>query len=263
MTMDPPLRTPEEEVDEALKALGKTIKEKFKQAGLGETVTALATVILAVAGVWGLVIYGGQLTAMRGQLNQMGTQAAEMQKQTNLMRQQMVGTQAAYLSVAMIFTATGVFNMNIINVGLVSATGVHIHGEGHRLRLSDGARIGASVPLIQAYDVIAAKDPKSPSWLMPWHPQVDNTQGWPAGWPGRDSFSFEGEITYQNGFGDPIRDPFCWKWLPRYTLVFKSGYSSGGGGGLWQCRDFNERVHVILEEEKLVENGADRPDRPL
>lgn len=61
--------TPEDEVDKCLKAIGDNLKEKFKAAGLGESVTAGATAILAVAGVIGLFIYGGQLTATRRAAN--------------------------------------------------------------------------------------------------------------------------------------------------------------------------------------------------
>jgi uncharacterized protein YoxC len=74
-----------------VRKIPNSIKEKFKAADLGESVTALATLILAVAGIIGLVIYGGQLTAMQGQLDQ-------MQKQTTVMRRQMVGTEAAALA---------------------------------------------------------------------------------------------------------------------------------------------------------------------
>jgi exopolyphosphatase/pppGpp-phosphohydrolase len=48
---DQPPRIPEEEVDEALKALGNNIKEKFKAAGLGESVTAVATEFLRWPGL--------------------------------------------------------------------------------------------------------------------------------------------------------------------------------------------------------------------
>jgi hypothetical protein len=77
------------------------------------------------------------------------------------------------------------------------------------------------------------------------------------------TFSFEGEITYQNGFGDGIRDTFCWKWLPPYMIKFKSGLANGGGSSFVLCRNFDQRVRLTLEAEKQAENGADRPDPPL
>lgn len=53
----------EEQVDEFLREIGANLKDKFKDAGLGETVTAVATVILAIATVVAVVIYGRQLAA--------------------------------------------------------------------------------------------------------------------------------------------------------------------------------------------------------
>ena len=222
-------------------------------------------IILAAIGIWALTIYHGQLTAMQGQLDQMDKQSAEMQKQTTVMRQQMVGSQAATLETVFQFIQSGEFIANLTNDGLVSATGVHIHGHAQRLRLTDGIRIGDSFPFDDTFPIIASKGVQRPSWILPWHPrELTYKQEWPAGWPGRESFSFEGEITYQNGFGDGIRDTFCQKWLPRYTIQFKSGgLQIGGGGSLVPCRNFDQRVRLTLGAEKQAENGADRPDPPL
>jgi hypothetical protein len=222
-------------------------------------------IVLAAIGIWALTIYHGQLTAMQGQLNQMGKQSVEMQKQTNVLRQQMVGTQAAALETVFQFVPTGQFIINVANDGLVSAIGVHIHGQAQRLRLTDGGRYGDPFPLEEKYPVIAPKGRQTPSWFLPWQPResMDNKE-WPAGWPGRESFTFEGEITYQNGFGEEIRDNFCQKYLPRYLIVFKAGgYSTGGGGTLEPCRNFDQRVRSILEAERQAEHGADRPNPPV
>jgi hypothetical protein len=183
------------------------------------------------------------------------------------MRQQMVGSQASALETGFMFAPNGQFVINVANDGLVSATGVHIQGQAQRLRLADGKRFGDPFPFEEKYPVIAPtpKGREAPSWFLPWHPRdLMDKQEWPAGWPGKESFTFEGEITYQNGFGDQIRDPFCQKYLPRYTLVFKAGgLQQGGGGILVPCRNFDQRVRSILEAEKQAENGADRPDPPL
>jgi uncharacterized membrane protein YgcG len=220
---------------------------------------------LAAIGIVALWIYHGQLTAMQGQLDQMGKQSAEMQKQTTVLRQQMVGTQAAALVPVFQFVPTGQFIINVDNDGLVSASGVHIHGQAQRLRLTDGKRYGDPFPFEEKFPIIAPKGRQAPSWFLPWHPRelMDNKE-WPAGWPGRESFTFEGEIRYQNGFGDEIRDTFCQKYIPRYFIQFKSGgLSMGGGGALESCRNFDQRVRSILAAEKQAENGADRPDPPL
>lgn len=62
-------RTPEDEVDEFFKSFGRDVRDKFKNAGLVESVTAISTVILAVVTTWAVSIYGGQLKAMRKQLD--------------------------------------------------------------------------------------------------------------------------------------------------------------------------------------------------
>ncbi len=248
---------------------GNQPKEDIRQLAKDVHWTTHATfwsqVGLGLIGVVALWIYHGQLTAMQGQLDQMGRQSAEMQKQTTVLRQQMVGTQAAALETVLTFVPSGELTINVINNGLVSATGVHIHGQAQRLRSADGVRIGDSFPLDETFPIIAAKGRPSPSWFLPWHPrEFIYERGWPVGWPGRETFSFEGEITYQNGFGDGIRDTFCQKWLPRYTIQFKSGgLQISNGGALVPCRNFDRTVRMILEAEKQAENGADRPDRPF
>lgn len=73
-------RTPEEEVDEFLKTFGRNLRDKFKAAGLIESITAISTTILAVVTVIAVCIYGGQLTVMRGQLNQMAQQYPEIKR---------------------------------------------------------------------------------------------------------------------------------------------------------------------------------------
>jgi hypothetical protein len=215
-------------------------------------------IVLAVIGIWALTIYHGQLTAMQGQLNQMSNQSAEMQKQTTVLRQQLVGSQAASLDIVLTFVPSGDLTINLINNGLVSATGVHIHGQAQRLRLPDGVRIGNSFPLDETFPIIAPKGRQSPSWALPWHPrELTYKPGWPAGWPGRETFSFEGQIAYQNGFDTGIRDTFCQKWLPRYSIQFK--LMESGGGGLVPCRNFDQSIRSTLEAERNAENGADRP----
>jgi hypothetical protein len=225
----------------------------------------IVQVLLAV-GTWlafiAAAIYAG---IAAHQANIMNQTYGQIQKQTTLMRQQMVGTQAAALETVFQFTQSGQFIVNVVNDGLVSATGIHIHGQAERLRLTDGSRIGGSFPFDETFPIIPPKGVQRPSWFLPWHPrELPDKQEWPAGWPGRESFTFEGEITYQNGFGDKIRNTFCQKFLPRYTLLFKSGgLSVGGGGTLEPCRNFDQRVRSILEAEKQAERGADRPDPPI
>jgi hypothetical protein len=222
----------------------------------------IVQVILTV-GTWlafiAAAIYAGIAARQATIMNQT---YGQIQKQTTLMRQQMVGTQAATLETLLTFVPSGEFTINVINDGLVSAIDVHIHGQAQRLR--DGVRIGESFPLDETLPIVAPKQRQSPSWLLPWHPRVAYPQVWPAGWPGRETFSFQGEITYQNGFGDEIRDTFCWKWLPFYFIQFRvGGYSTGGGNLLVPCRNFDQRVRATLEAEKQAENGADRPNPPL
>jgi hypothetical protein len=252
----------QEDIERAISTL-QTPEADRTHARTYRRINFIVQVILAV-GTWlafiAAAIYAGIAARQASIMNQT---YGQIEKQTTLMRQQMVGTQAAALETVWTFVPSGQFIANVTNDGLVSATGVHIHGHAQRLR--DGVRVGDSFPFDETFPIIAPKGVQRPSWILPWHPrELMYKQEWPAGWPGRESLSFEGEITYQNGFGDGMRDTFCQKWLPRYFIQFKAGgYSTGGGDILVPCRNFDQMVRSILEAEKQAENGAEHPIPPL
>lgn len=54
---------PEDEVDLFFRELGASLRDKFVKASLGEAITAAATIVVAISGIFALSIYGGQLAA--------------------------------------------------------------------------------------------------------------------------------------------------------------------------------------------------------
>jgi len=179
-------------------------------------------------------------------------------KQTTLMRQQLIGSQAAILTLGLDFKGNGELTANFNNSGHVTAADVHIRIEGAKQKIASSERIGDPITLEYSKPFIKAQDGDSKTWLTPWRPhELTDKPEWPKGWPGQETFSFSGVLTYQNGFGDEIGEPFCWKWIPKMTITTKR--QSSGGGGLIFCKDFDTGVRATQEAEKQAEEERSAP----
>jgi len=179
----------------------------------------------------------------------------------DLLRQQLVGTQAAIVTLSLMFRDNGELMANLVNEGRVTATDAHVRIDATKNTWPDDRPVGA--PVVREYDVppIAGQGGDQKTWTMPWHPhQLTDKQEWPKGWPGPETFSFSAKWSYKNGFGDKITGASCWKWVPNFTITTKR--QSSGGGGLVDCRDFDAGIRETQEAEKHAEEergGAPRP----
>jgi hypothetical protein len=191
------------------------------------------------------IISDGQLTTLQNTLG-------EFQKQTRLMKQQLVGTQSATLNLTLWFSGNGL-NVSLENMGIVTATNVHFKLDIAPQTVSDLRTTGAPISFEPA-DIapIKGKEAWSHTFLLPWHPpQLTNKKEWPADWPGKNTFELRGKFSYQNGFGDEVSEEFCKKWLPEFTITTKAQSSSGGG--LYACDEFKADIRSVLEDERTAE----------
>jgi hypothetical protein len=185
----------------------------------------------------------------------MSSQLKEMQEQTTINRQQLVGTQAALLHFSGVsFDRSGEIAIALNNAGHVTAADVRFRVEVTRETIRDQRQIGEPFVFDPLHiEPIKAGDSWSPANLFtPWRPhQLAEEHTWPPNWPGNETFVFRGNFSYQDGFGGKQTGEFCQQWLPNFEIKTKVGIS--GGGGLYSCDQFKLAIPSILDQEKKAE----------
>jgi hypothetical protein len=217
-------------------------------------VASLALVVLlalAAMNVW-------QLNEMRKASWDSGMAARAAVDQAKLIRQQLVGTEAAVLDAGLNLSSDGQLEAWLNNTGMVTATDIHFSLEATENSLRSGSRIGAPLHFEPAVPPIGASKGFSKIWPVPWHPeQLDKKGAGSTDWPGDVTYIFRGTYSYQDGFGDRIDQEFCKEWLPDFRIV--SAQQTTGGGGLYPCDDIAATVRSVQERQKKAAQGLERP----
>lgn len=215
------------------------------------------TFALELIGLIVLCIYAGYTIKIYC-ANQQAADAAhdtliEIQKQTKLARQQLVGTQAAIVrdDQPNWDISKGRFAALLLNDGAVTATHVELKAEVFKQSIPDGKIIGTPF-IIEAHDeVIASKGHLDPSVTIPsWHTYTVEAKDW----PGHEAFVYKGRFSYDDGFGDVHSHDFCYFWLPAWKIESK-GLGWGGGGNFQGGCDVSAAIRTYFDFKKRVESG--------
>jgi hypothetical protein len=167
--------------------------------------------------------------------NKRAAQAAQdtfgqIQKQTTLMRQQLVGTQAAIirLSDPVWNPATNKLKIVLTNNGSsVTGTVTSFNVDIQRKTLPAQKSVGEPIHVQLLNQVI----PKGISYEidkeLPWSfPEIKDQNLW----PGKQMVTFAGSYTYDDGFGDIASQNFCAIYVPFWWAdTPMQGYPAGGG----------------------------------
>jgi hypothetical protein len=191
----------------------------------------------------------------------------QVKEQTGVLRQQLVGTQGAVLDFGFSYLdSTGELRITAFNaVGRVNATHGHLRVNASQRRIANDSIIGTPFHFDADLPPIIGGRGWSPSppWIVPWRlTEHERTQGstWDPQWPGKRTFVFQGELTYDDGFRNEVSQSFCKKWVPGYAISYKQQTSGGGGGtALVDCGNFENFVRSVKQQEKEAEQGADHP----
>ena len=168
----------------------------------------------------------------------------EIQKQTTLLRQQLIGTQAARLDFIPSFEPDNKLVISISNSGVLPATNVKMTLEVHREDIKSGRIIGK--PLTFTHDFPPVLGSKGAEWrtILSWAAEHGITQPpkWEPGWPFGETTKLSGAITYFNGFedGPPIR--ICKEWLPAYVVT-----NFGNTAEFADCQEFKTKIDAVHE----------------
>lgn len=176
----------------------------------------------------------------------------QIQKQTDLMRQQLIGNQAAVITTTIppFSSDTNLSERELIfqldNTGALVGTLISFEAEVQRRSLPKGTPIGEPTIVRAQNKKIQKGRPFQAHAYLGWSlPELKSGEAW----PGNEFVTVEGSYTYENGFDERFTQRLCYVWVPHWLLP--KPYNWGGGGwdnenGGQPCRtvqDFaNERL---------------------
>jgi hypothetical protein len=184
------------------------------------------------------------------------TAAEAAQEQARLMKQQLVGTQAASLHFDMWLDEStrqvGVVLNNNGNGNGVRARDIHLTWSIALVSIATRLQIG------KRYTYSPKIDPLKASIMDSWQQHIElpwpipsipsqNENEVPLNWPGETAIKVFGTLSYNNGFGDRYHpESICKIWLPRWRVkIAERQYSEGGG--LIKCDLLDATIRNELE----------------
>jgi hypothetical protein len=217
----------------------RTLKQKWALVSLNNQLTVIATLVIALATVVNL----GVAVAMWNEMRKSGTdthdlavaanqQAKNTQDQTTIMRQQLVGTQAAVFTLQPPQWDSEFRKLTLVlsNDGDINGTVIDFSSKVQRKTLPELSPIGDAVSIEFSNQLIAKNQNHQPTEILPWPlPEIDVNL-----WPGNQVVTFEGHFTYNDGFDDKITKNFCYFWLPHWYVHVLTANGAGWAGGGWK-----------------------------
>jgi hypothetical protein len=225
--------------------------EFIKKPEHANAIMAIFTILIFVATVAYALIALAQWSAMSGQLK-------EIQKQTTLTRQQLVGTQGAVITLNGEPAWDGTkqsLRVHLVNSGSVTGMITSFTATLQRRRLPEQRPIGEPFSI----EISNREMPKSEGFDLekglPWPlPQVKDQRFW----PGDEIVTMNGSYSYADGFNDTISHDFCFIWLPPWNLQVPIPNGAGWSGGQWRggtqgCPTVQEEVNEFRGFKRHVE----------
>jgi hypothetical protein len=156
----------------------------------------------------------------------------EVQKQTTLQRQQLIGTQGATIEAEIEATASDAVHFLLVNHGLVTANALHVKAEASKVRFTPayGTIEGPELLFSRRFAPVRAGQPAlNEPYALPHGWALE--QDWKHFFQQGKTIQITLDISYESGFGDPgelVHLSVCKTWLPR----------NNGPYGLIPCDDF-------------------------
>jgi hypothetical protein len=223
--------------------------------------------ILEIFGLVVLCIYAAYTIKIYN-ANQKAADAAhdtlcEIQKQTRLMRQQLVGTMAAVVIIGdspRWDRATQKLTFLVINTGSLIGTVTSFDATIQRKSLPKEIPIGDPVKIHISNQQIEKgstyKIEKGIPWILP---EVKDVRLW----PGKEIVTVNGSYAYDNGFGESISHNVCFLWMPGWSLQMPNPNQGGWGGGGWgwgtgrePCRTVEEMKNEFLGIQRHIKEAS-------
>lgn len=164
----------------------------------------------------------------------------EIQKQTNLVRQQIVGTQAAIVD---IWPSPGIesppeittsgpgspgFNIAFKNDGHVAAMNLEVKTTIERILLPSNKPVGFPVQCDLNFPVLGTGDPKNFQCSLA---GLLDARVWQSVKLLEQTIAVNGSFVYWNGFGEQIKESVCLRFIPQ----IQTKYGLDGDGNFVSC----------------------------
>ncbi|MGA7693793.1 MAG: hypothetical protein WCA76_02125 [Candidatus Sulfotelmatobacter sp.] len=229
-------------------------KREDRAFGVQVWLAVVTTLTFLAAG-----IYAG---IAANQSSTMNNTYGEIQKQTTMMRQQLVGTQAAILYMPeprwdnmkqeLVFT--------IGNNGMLIGVLKNFDATIQKKSLPAQRPIGKPISIYVSNRPIQKGGTETIDQALPWKlPEVKDV----ALWPGKEFVTVDGSFTYDNGFGEPLTQRFCFLWMAPWSLTMPAPMTGGWGGGAWAwgggkepCRKVQDMENEFLRIKEHIKESS-------
>jgi hypothetical protein len=223
-------------------------------------IIAVFTIVIAMSSIGYIVVGIYQWRANReaadaalSAAKTAGSTLAEVQGQTALMRQQLVGTQAASIAITevVIDPTLDTLNVSLQNDGVVDARHVNLTYHIQKESLPGEVFIGKPTDVNVQDFILKGKGSFRRTTPFYWKQPIFANK---VGWPGKETWVVSGHFTYENGFGEKMpAQRFCFFYLPRYNINGKYHIWGAGGGfvGEGENCDIQNAIRQYYERLRL------------
>ena len=248
----PPKITTEANLPEGVE-IRKSEADANEEKHVNVVSTIIASLTLTVVAIYSTINYY-QLQEMRYATQAADGTLAEAQKQTQFLRQQLVGTQEAIVRPD-IQHFEDLWQVQMTNIGHVDAKNFHSTISVERVGIYQGKLIGKLKDIETTIPVF----PQGSSGVQPPVVLYEIPKDWtPLTW---DNFIRTGatlqisvSLRYDNGFGDSIHSTTCNMWIPFYQIRTLNGLATSGGAA--PCSRFHAALRDIIRRKEDESKGV-------
>jgi hypothetical protein len=229
----PPAITDQERANQKKKNRRKSIKFWAEIVGL---------IVLTFYTAFTYKIMRANLNAAKSAHDTLG----EIQKQTTLIRQQLVGSQAAIVRADRTFVvddglpSTARLEIAIQNEGHIMARNVQFTFDASKGNLTQA---GSRHPVFHKEITLPVLKPQPAEVISRKYSVPLSEAEWQQMKNDLFTVRIEGFLRYENGFGDVIEGPFCQTIV--YDMVSGIGITYGGGTTFYPCNDIQSALDSV------------------
>ncbi len=183
-----------------------------------------------------------------------GIQACQMRRateaareSTDLLRKQLVGTQAANVALRLSIYPNNALSVMFDHRGVVAAREVRFVFHAIRKRIPGLEEIEAAIthtayePILSPQQIYAPKEYSLPGFTPSVMDAIRRTE---------QTIMVTGQFSYDNGFGDMHREEICMYWL---TGIPNRTSDQGGANEFFPCEDFPVRLSNVLKSNQEMQ----------
>jgi hypothetical protein len=175
-------------------------------------------------------------------------------KQFEFTQKQIVNAQQAVVEANLEFSPKGTIDVTLINEGHSPAQNVCLRFTRTRYSLPDYRQLGSGVseekcPPNSIFPLGPPGQPRGGTTPRQYRIPELNGNDLAELDTAKQTIKIDGNLTYENGFGEAIKVPLCQEYLASTTFD-KAGNVSSTVKQFWPCDGFDDRVKVAVQNQK-------------